>query len=715
MLENKIFLLVLGYKNCKFAWYLSDMKKTIFPLLISVAMTGLFLLNPSSLFSQEDDDNCGLSTDKKAAKAFNSAMDKKKNNFGERQQFFRVALELDPDFYLAVWEKSFAQVKKARSKHLPYQKMEKDLKTIVENCPDMHSAPYFFLAEINMNKGNFEQAANYYDQFIRYENEDPKKFERRYDEQLESASTNFKIAQFLGYQYGHPVPFNPKKVVPLSQEGSDEYLPAISPDNEVILFTRKTEVKGNERDMGAVKSERVIEIERFSMSKFLNQGFEKGAAFEHPFNTDPRANYGGAAITIDNKEIYYTQCTPLQGKMNCDIYHSIYEYSTQDEQEDPSWHWTKPESLGPNINSDLGWEAQPTISKDGQWLMYAVFKEGTRGIDIFQSKRQANGSWGVGESMGEPINTGGHEKSPFFHSDAKTLYFASKNGHMGMGGYDVFVSRFIDGIWTTPLNIGYPLNTPDDEHGYVVSLDGRTAYFGSSSPFNSGGGKGKSIDIYQVAIPMEIRPDRVMMVKGSVKTLSGDIPQDAVVELRNTKTQEVESVTVDRRNGTYAAIVNIEDAADYMLTAKGTNVAFNNKLIKAPKEDEPVKTNVDVKVQKSKMGQHITIENIHFNTNSADIDAESKASLDALIAYMRANKNFKISIEGHTDNVGEAKANLALSTDRAYSVMAYVQEMGIASTRLKFKGWGSAKPMASNKSTIGRSKNRRIEIVVLGM
>lgn len=679
-----------------------------------VTLLGIFLISPIPLLGQDDDVSCGLSINKKALKAFSSAMDKKKNNFGERQQFFRVAMELDPDFYLAMWEKSFAQIKKARSKQLPYMKTEEVLKVVVENCPEMHSAAFFFLGEINMSKGAFEEAANYYDQFIRFESDDPQKFERKYDEQLEIASTNLRIAKFLGYQYGHPVPFNPKKVVPLSQEDSDEYLPAISPDNEVILFTRKTEVKGNERNQGAVKSERVIEIERFSKSNFLNNGFQKGSAFEHPFNTDPRANYGGAAITIDNKEIYYTQCSPLQGKMNCDIFHSVYEYAILGDDGEPSWHWTKPESLGPNINTDLGWESQPTISKDGKWLMYAVFKEGTRGIDIYQSKRQPDGNWGVGESMGEPINTGGHEKSPFFHSDAKTLYFASKDGHMGMGGYDVFVSRFVDGAWTIPLNIGYPLNTPDDEHGYVVSLDGKTAYFGSSSPFNSGG-KGKSIDIYSVAIPKEIRPDKVMMVKGTVKTSNGQVPKDAVVELRNTKTQKVETVSVDTRNGTYAAIVNVADSADYMLTAKGTDVAFNNKLIKAPKEDEPVKAKVDVQVQKSKMGQHITIENIHFNTNSADINTESKASLDALIAYMKEHKSFKISIEGHTDNVGDVKANLALSTDRAYSVMAYVQENGVSSTRLKFKGWGSAKPVGSNKTATGRSKNRRIEIVVLGM
>ena len=689
------------------------MKRYILNVKSVITLLSLFVLVSHTVLGQEPGEECGLSQNKKANKAYQNAINKKKYGYKERAQFFREALELDEDFYLAMWQKSFAQIKRARSKHLPYQNTEATLKMVVENCPNIHSALYFFLGEINMNKGEFEEAANYYDQFIKFDNDDDKKYERRYDEQLETASTNLKVAQFLAYQYANPVPFNPKKVVPLSQDESDEYLPAISPDNEVMLYTRKVEVKRNERDGIGATSDRIVEIERFSMSNFINGEFEKGQAFGPPFNMNHRANYGGAAISISNKEIYYTECSPIQGKMNCDIFYSQYEFSSIDSESSPVWHWTKPESLGPNINTDQGWEAQPTISKDGQWLMYAVFKEGTRGIDLYQSKRQSNGTWGVGQSMGEPINTAGHEKSPFFHSDDKTLYFASKDGHMGMGGYDVFVSRFKDGEWTIPQNLGYPLNTPDDEHGYVVSLDGRTAYFGSSSPFNSG--KGKSIDLYSVSLPKKIRPDKVMLVKGTVKTVNGEVPEDATVELRNTKTQKVESVSVDTRNGAYAAIVNVEDSADYMLTAKGSDVAFNNKLIKAPKEDEPVKAKVDVEVKKAKMGQHITVENIHFKTNSADINQESKASLDALIAYMNEHTNFKVSIEGHTDNVGDATANLALSTDRAYSVMAYIQENGISSKRLKFKGWGSAKPVASNKTSDGRSKNRRIEIVVLGM
>ena len=686
------------------------MKRSIKSIVLSLVITTIFYSIPFSFIAQETIGECGLSENKKATKAYLKAIDKKKYSFKERMNYFREAIDLEPDFYLAKWEKAFAQVKQSRSKHLPYQSVEEPLKLVSENCPEMHSAINFFLGEINMNKGDFENAELYYHLFIQFENDDESKFERRYEEQIETASQNYKLAKFLAYQYAHPVPFNPKKMVPVSQDLTDEYLPAISPDNETMLFTRKVEVKKNERNGIAGLSDRVIEIERFSNAKLVNGVFEKGSPFNEPFNTNPRANYGGAAITIDNKEIYYTECVPLQGKMNCDIFYSVYEYS----EEGSEWNWTVPESLGPNINTAEGWEAQPTISKDGQWLMYAVYKKGTRGIDIYQSKRQPDGTWGMGESMGEPINTAGNEKSPFFHSDAKTLYFSSQNGHMGMGGYDVFMSRFVDGEWTTPLNIGYPLNSPDNEHGYVVSLDGRTAYFGSSSPFNSGK-KGTGIDIYSVSIPEKIRPDKVMMVKGTVKTLKGGVPQGATVELRNTKTQEKETVVVDSQTGGYTAIVNVEDSADYMLTAKGKDVAFNNKLIKAPKAGEPIKAKVNVEIEKSKMGQHITIENIHFKTNSTDIGAESRASLDALIDYMESHPKLKISIEGHTDNVGDKNANLALSTDRAYSVLAYIQEHGISSKRLKFKGWGSAKPISTNKTQQGRSQNRRIEIVVLAM
>lgn len=671
-----------------------------------LTVLGLFLYALSS--TAQDDEVCGMSEDKKAVKAYEKAMDKK-NSYGERMNYFREAIDIDPDFTLAIWNKTFAQIKTARSNHKPYQKTESSLRQVVEDCPEIHSAPYFFLAEINMGNANYADAAFFYDKFLHFRSDEDAKFERRYDDQVMVAKINFKQAEFLEYQYANPHPFNPKKVIPLSQDNSDEYLPSISPDNDVMLFTRRIELEDNSK-ASYVKNDAVVKIERFSASNFMDGEYGKGQAFGKPFNTNPKANYGGATISTDNKEIYFTICEPVQGKMNCDLYTSRYEISNLDATGTRSGFWSKPRNMGPGINSEDGWEAQPTISKDGKWLMYAVKREGTRGIDIFQSHRDEDGTWSEGKSMGEPINTSGDEKSPFFHSDNKTLYFASKNGHLGMGGYDVFLSKFVDGQWTEPKNIGYPLNTEQDEHGYIVSLDGKNGFFGSASVQNQ---RTKSINLYTLELPEEVRPDRVLMVKGVVKTVNDKVPTSAVIELRNTKTQEVETVKVDSNDGTFTAIVNVEDTADYMLTAKGKDLAFNNKLIKSPKKDEPVKKKVRVEVQKSKVGQHITIENIHFATNSSNLTADSRASLDALIAYMNEHPSFKISVEGHTDNVGDPKANLALSTDRAYSVMAYMQENGVVGSSLKFKGWGATKPLMSNKSAAGRALNRRIEIVVL--
>jgi len=676
-----------------------------FSYVISV-FSLIFVLLGMSLngFSQEEDE-CGLSSNKKAIKEYEKALDKKKYGYRERMNYYNQALNLDPDFTLALWKKTFSRIKDARGRQKPYQSALQDLLTVVEECPQMHSAAYFFIGEIYMNKDDFENAAVYYDKFLHFRDDDDAKYERRYEEQVATAKINLELASFLTYQYANPLPFNPVKVVPLSTADHDEYLPSISPDNEVMLFTRRIELKQNERE-SYIKSDRIVKIERFSVSSLVDGKFGVGQAFGDPFNTNPKANYGGAAISSNNKEIFFTICEPIQGKMNCDIYVSRYEMDEYGEG-----GWAKPKNLGPSINTDEGWEAQPTISKDGSWLMYAVFKEGTRGIDLYQSYRNEDGSWQQGASMGEPINTAGDEKSPFFHSDDKTLYFASRNGHLGMGGYDVFMSRLIDDKWTNPVNIGYPLNSPYDEHGYIVSLDGKTAFFGSASPLHEG--KGKSIDLYRIVLPEKIRPEKVLLVKGVVKTINNVVPKDATIEMRNTKTQKVESFDVDTVDGSYTAIVNVEDSADYMITAKGKDLAFNNKLVKAPKQEEPIKTKVNIEVQKSKVGQHITIENIHFATNSANLSDESLASLDALIKYMLENPSFKASVEGHTDNRGDAKVNLALSTDRAYSVMAYLQENGIKANRLKFKGWGSVKPIESNNTEQGRAENRRIEIVVL--
>ncbi len=683
-----------------FRWGLLWMMLVVFPFGAAVAQ-------------DEDSEACEMTTNKKALKLYEKGIDRKKYNYQERVTFLREAVETDEDFTLALWKLTQMRVKDAILRRKPYLNQEDELLDVVENCPEVHSAPYFYLAEIYMQRGDFQQAYEFYNKFLDFASDDDSKFDRKYDEQLEKAQANVKISKFLADQYANPQVFNPVKLLPVSTDEADEYLPFLSPDNKYLYFTRRFKERENSRET-YIKSDRISYVERFSVATAEDGRFDKGEALPAPFNADKKNNYGGATLTQDNKEMYFTMCEQRGDYINCDIFYTQYVFSAEKPDEDPYWHWTDPERLDERINTEDGWESQPTISKDGKWLMFATIRQGTRGIDIYQAFRNEDGEFSQAASIGKPVNTAGNDKSPFFHSDSRTLYFAS-DGHLGLGGYDVFLSKLQDdSTWSEPRNLGYPINSDYDEHGYVVSLDGKTAYFGSASPY--GDKKNKTLDIYHFDLPENVRPDKVLLVQGDVKTVDGEVPADAVVELRNTKTLKLETVKVDRITGSYSAIVNIRDSADYMMTVKGTNVAFNNTLIEVPVEEEaPIVQKIDVAVKELKKGAHITIDNVHFKTNSSELSEKSRASLNALVAYLKENPEVHISIEGHTDNVGEAKANMALSADRAYSVLSYIQHKGIDSSRLRFKGWGETRPIAPNDTPEGRAMNRRIEIVILDL
>lgn len=637
--------------------------------------------------------DCGDSENGKAQKLYLKGKDRKKYKKGERIQFLMKAVEIDPDFVGAHWELGYMRARTNRRRGKPYLKAAKHFEKVVANCPDFHSSAYFYLGEINYTEKNYKNAAIYFKKFLDFKSDDDKKFGKKYDEMLKIAKSAYKEAAFFADAYANPKPYNPRKVSPVSTM-VDEYLPIMSPDNEWLYFTRRKQKEVNKR-ASAVSSSTVDYEERYSMASVSSsQAFSKGNPLPFPFNTNDNWNYGGASLTIDNKEMFLTICKPQNGKMNCDIYSTKKVNDT----------WTALKSVGPNVNTPE-WEAQPTISKDGKTLMFASLRQGSKGIDIYYSNKQANGEWGPAQNIGAPINTDKHDKTPFFHSDSKTLYFSSK-GHINFGGYDVFYAKMNkDGKWEEPVNIGHPINTKQDEHGYVVSMDGKTVYFASKQ---LKGKKTKEINIYAFDLYKEARPDEVIMVRGKVKDESGKPIQNAKVEIRNSKTNKVEKFKVDQ-SGEYTAMVTKEEGADFVVSVKAKDVTFNN--FKLDGEGDK-KQKLTMKVEKVKVGKPYKIDNIVFKTNSADLAEESKVTLRSFAGYLNDNDNINISIEGHTDNLGDEHRNLVLSTERAFSVLVYLQENGVHKDRLKFKGWGSKKPVASNASVDGRAQNRRTEFVI---
>jgi outer membrane protein OmpA-like peptidoglycan-associated protein len=438
-------------------------------------------------------------------------------------------------------------------------------------------------------------------------------------------------------------------------------------------------------------------IEELSYAeKSRSENFKTPRALPPPFNMGD--NYGGASLTADNKEMFITICKPgLNGYNNCDIY----KISRRNGM------WGELENLGPNINTEDGWESQPSISADGQTLFFATARANSKKMDIYYSNRNADGTWQAAKAVENGINTEGNEKSPFIHSDSQTLYFSS-DGHTGVGGFDIFYTRQDEKKqWIKPKNLGIPINTEKDEAGFFVSTDGKTGYFSSNFIKGAGGW-----DIFQFDLYEKARPQNIVFLKGTVKDPSGSEIKNATVELKNTETKETIEVKVDSIDGKYVAVMAVKKPADLVLTVKEPGKVPQIKLI--PKEIEqgkPIK--IENEIKPPKKGETYTINDIKYKSNSSELTTESKFVLDEFALYLKSNTKIKIQIQGHTDDVGDDKNNMALSSDRAFTVMQYLQNTGIEGKRLSFMGFGETKPLLPNTSDENRAKNRRTEFIIL--
>ncbi len=670
--------------------------------------TLLFLVGTPFAFSQSKGkkgktdtklESCQEIENKTVLELFEKAGDKKKFKKEERMKFLEQALELEPDFVDANFLYANERIKTLTYDNKPFKPTEPYFKKVVLTCPKYHSDPYYFLGYIYYEEENYDSAKVYLKKYIDFSDDDDKKFNDKYDAYKYQATQMLRYAKFYSEIFKEPVPFDPNPVNGVSTK-RDEYLPIISPDNQMMMFTRRMPIVQKDK---VWETDREAELFSYSMRQ-KNGEFEQGQPMRSPFNRN--SNEGGASLSIDNKNVYFTVCKDEGGaQLNCDIYYSNYLGGNE---------WSEIKAV-PGINDATYWDSQPSIAADGKTLFFSSDRPGgLGGCDIYKTIRDESGVWCAPINIGNIINTRGNEKSPFMHSDSETLYFSS-DGQMTVGGYDIFFSRKNDkGEWTEPKNIGYPINNTTDDLGFFVSTDGNLGYFATNQRSKA---KNKGVggwDIYSFELYKEARPDKVALITGVAKDNQGEVLEKATIEIKDTKTKKKIDVVVDSVDGHYAAIVNLKKTKEVIVTLKKENYAFNSQVvtIKDTVFKGPVK--VDIETKPISVGQIYPLNNIYYKTNSAELVEESIIVVDEFVEFMKTNKSIKIEIHGHTDNVGDDKNNQALSSDRAYTVLDALQRKGIAKERLLgFKGFGKTKPIADNNSEEGRAKNRRTEFVIV--
>lgn len=397
--------------------------------------------------------------------------------------------------------------------------------------------------------------------------------------------------------------------------------------------------------------------------------------------------------------------------------------------------WSKPERLNKNINSKRH-ESSVTLSYDGKKLYFVSDKEGGLGDrDMYVSKLDVKGDWGLSENVGPSLNTKYAEEGVFIHPDGKTMYFSSK-GHKTMGGYDIFKSVFENGKWSEPENLGYPINGPDDDVFFVISSSGHHGYFASSKQ----GGFGDK-DIYKitflgsekaplltnednllasVAAPVsEFKAEKIVssgpkltVLKGIVRDDKTKEPLEATIELIDNTINEV-IATFKSNSVTGRYLVSLPSGKNYGLAVKRDGYLFHSENFDLPAsaDYQEVEKNIDLK--KIEVGQSIVLKNIFFDFDKATIRSESANELDRLIKLLTENPTLKIELGSHTDSKGSDDYNQKLSQSRSQSVVTYLIGKGISTDRLVAKGYGETVPVASNDTDAGRQENRRTEFKIL--
>ena len=498
---------------------------------------------------------------------------------------------------------------------------------------------------------------------------------------MQSGNYRKKVYEFaLDYAQQHPAKdyvFAPKNLGDSINSAALEYYPSLTIDGKKLIITR-----------------RVANDEDFYESDWLNNHWTKLKPLPGKVNTN--LNEGAQNIAQDGQWIVFTGCNYPEGLGSCDIYIS---YKTKN-------GWSEAENMGPIVNSDL-WESSPSLSPDKRDLYFSSTRDGGfGGKDLWVTHKNSKGKWGLPQNLGPAINTSGDEGCSFMYADNQTLFFNS-NGHPGYGKSDLFFSKKLsDSSWSKPENLGYPVNTIDEEGSLIVAADGKTAYYSSEGKDSRGG-----LDLYQFQLRADLQPPRTLWVKGKVYDAITTEGLPSSVELTDVNSSRIISKVQTDEEGNY--LITLPVGKEYAFSVNRKGYLFYSGNYNLSQGNDSAFT-ANIPLQPLQKGAAIVLKNIFFDTKQSVLKPASLAELNKVIELMKDNPQLKILISGFTDNVGQSQDNVRLSNERALSVIRYLLgSKQIAQDRLQYKGMGAAKPIADNNTAEGRTLNRRTELSVI--
>ena len=426
-----------------------------------------------------------------------------------------------------------------------------------------------------------------------------------------------------------------------------------------------------------------------------------------PIESGTEYHVGPASFTQKGDEMYftltripekldYTKVKILNGKLatvNIEIYNS---------KKDASGKWSKPVAFKYNMANEYS-VGDPFISADGKILYFSSNMPGGKGgTDLYVCHKTDAGDWGLPVNLTE-INTEGNERSPSF--DGNHNFYFSSDGRIGMGGLDIFSARLIGGKISEPQNMGYPVNSPQDD--FTFNLSTPTTGFLSSNRID---GLGED-DIYSFSQQLLLNFKLTGIVYNKT---TGQPLGNAIVTLNKTSGSALKVETDS--NGRFK--FNLEKEADYLLTGEKTSFRSDGKFLTTVGLTVSTEIKKDLYLVAIEINKAIKLENIYYDFDKSNIRADAAIELDKLVKIMTDNPTIWIELGSHTDSRGNDAYNLALSQRRADAAVQYIVDKGIGKNRITAVGYGETRLL--NKCANGvkctpaeHQLNRRTEFTIV--
>ena len=357
-----------------------------------------------------------------------------------------------------------------------------------------------------------------------------------------------------------------------------------------------------------------------------------------------------------------------------------------------------------DINDPSFSNKNPMVSPDGKHLYFSSNRPGGFGMyDIYKANINDDGTLSDVENLGQNVNSEGQEGFPFFSND-NVLYFSS-DGHLGIGGLDVFYSRYIDGKWSNVRNVGIPVNSGADDFAFIIDEENENGFVSSNRP----GGIGKD-DIYALK---KIKPICDILLESTIVDSKTNNPIETALTSISDGTGVIENTKESDPDGLVAYILECGD--EFNLVASKEGYETKSVAVKLTENDPPMLTIMLDPIEELIVERKIELNNIYFDFDKFNITSKAAFELDKLVAVMKKYPDINIIVESHTDSRGSSSYNQGLSERRANATVQYVISKGIAEDRLEAVGKGEEESLfdcTNGCSKEQHSQNRRSEFII---